>query len=114
MGSAPYKFHVESGAVDVAFRKNPDIRRTDTVFVSHILVSFGEALSTAEPISLVYNSDETGFQNMKIEEKELAVGADHATFEFETPFALNCAELQVLFANTDGVSVNVVFIHNYR
>ncbi len=34
----------------------------DSVFVSHVLVDFSDALSTAETISLLYNSDEKEFQ----------------------------------------------------
>ena len=108
------KFQVASGAVDVSFNKNPEIKHTDTVFVSHVLVDFGEALSTAESISLVYNDDDADFQKIKVAEKDLAVGADHATFELATRLALHHASLQVLFANTDDVSVRVIFVHVYR
>lgn len=87
------RFHIASGAVDVAFRKNPAVMHTATVFVSHVLVDFSEALSTAEPVSLVYNSDETNFRGIKVAKKDLEIGADHAIFEFVTPIALSRASL---------------------
>ena len=108
------RFHVASGAVDVAFAPREDLQNKPTVFVSHVLVDLGEGLSTAESISLIYNSDEEDFQNIKVAKKDLAVGEDHATFEFATGLALNMASLQVLFPNTDDVVVRVVFIHDYR
>ena len=108
------RFQIAAGAVDVAFKKNPAVMHTATVFVSKVFVDFSEALSTAETVSLVYNSDEAEFQNIKVAKKDLAVGADHATFDFMTPLALNRASLQVLFENTDGVGVKVIFIHDYR
>ena len=114
MSDSPHQFYIASGAVDVEFRKNPAIKHTDTVFVTHVLVDFSDVLSTAETISLVYNSDEKEFQGIKVAQKDLDIGADHAMFEFVTPLVLSRASLQVLFANTDDVGVRVVFIHDYR
>ena len=108
------RFHIASGAVDVAFKKNPAVMHTDTVFVTHVLIDLSQGLSTAETISLVYNSDEKGFQGIKVAKKDLAVGADHAFFEFALPLALNRASLQVIFDNTSDVAVKVIFIHDYR
>ena len=75
-----FQFHIESGAVDVEFRKNPAVMHVDSVFVSHVLVDFSDALSTAETISLSYNSDEKEFQGIKVAQKDLDIGADHAMF----------------------------------